>query len=447
MSVPLCASDVSALNWADPPVRRNPLNMPDPQTEPEPQVDPRSRVSGSPVHPLAALLLLVVDNLWNLGDWAVFAWIVIIPLSFLSVFFPGLLLQRYANRDTWGGAFGKGMLLGVLAAVPTSIAGTPIGVAFLTWAGVDKWRSRDKGIIDVETFSSTDVSAIAEPAGSAQKSSFDEGGNNLAIGSSPPLSQVHPTPHYFLPPPQKASRGGVLAVCALLIILCFGSGILLLKYASDTIESLADKFTRIPGLFRRPPIAEAFSASLPEFSRTVGGKLEIASFKITESFVQTDFEDFIIPLGQTKSEIRVPVTYTYHIKLHDPWNLRVTNGICIALAPAVRHGVPAIHTGGMVKKVQADFLTRLKPGADPQKRLDEFERSLTAKLWVNAGNPKYQAMVREEGRKTVGEFVRDWILKENRWKKYDIKTLRILFPDELNSPDVESLPTLIINKD
>ena len=77
-------------------------------------------------------------------------------------------------------------------------------------------------------------------------------------------------------------------------------------------------------------------------SRTVGGKLEIASFKMTEVFERTDYEDFVIPLGETRSRIRVPVTYTYHIELHDPWMLEVTNGICYVTAPKIKPGLPAI---------------------------------------------------------------------------------------------------------
>ena len=32
------------------------------------------------------------------------------------------------------------VVLGLVAAVPTSLTGTPVGMALLAWAGVDRWR-------------------------------------------------------------------------------------------------------------------------------------------------------------------------------------------------------------------------------------------------------------------------------------------------------------------
>lgn len=433
------------------------------QAEPQPiDPEPTDFKSGNPpVHPLAALLLLVVDNLWSLGDWAPFAWIVVIPLCFLSVFFPGLFLQRYANHDGWGKSIAKSLTLATLAAVPTAILGTPVGVAFLAWAGIDKWRTGRKAMeMTVDAVSGAtkpapqqviDVPAQVSSDGVVQLVSDPEVANSPTQPTpANPQSQPQPTPQteYFMPPPQKTSKVSVMLLCLLLVAMCFTAGFLVLKYAADKVEALAGKFGNLPGLFKeRDPLSAVFTASLPELSRTVGGELGIAKFKMTEVFERTDYEDFVIPLGETRSRIRVPVTYTYHIDLHDPWTLDVTNGICYVTAPKIKHGVPAIHTEGLVKKVESDFLTRFKPGLDPQKRMEQFEKTLTSRMWVNAGSPKYVAIVREDCRKTVSEFVRDWILKEDRYKKYDIETLKIIFPDEVGKEEARSLPTLIIRKD
>lgn len=93
-----------------------------------------------PIHPVAAGLLVAVDNLWNLADWAVVTWWVTVPLAFVSVFVPAVWAQRRLRRDSWGVALAKALFLGVVAAIPTSITGTPIGLALLGWAGVDRWR-------------------------------------------------------------------------------------------------------------------------------------------------------------------------------------------------------------------------------------------------------------------------------------------------------------------
>ncbi len=89
-----------------------------------------------PFHPSAAALLVVVDNLWALEDWLVLTWILTIPLSFLSVAVPTYWLQRRFRQDSRRTALLKALFFGAVAAVPTSVTGTPIGLALLAWAGV-----------------------------------------------------------------------------------------------------------------------------------------------------------------------------------------------------------------------------------------------------------------------------------------------------------------------
>ena len=91
---------------------------------------------GPPIHPLAALLLLVVDNLWNIPDFLVFDWIITVPLSFLTVSIPTFFIQRFLKKNTVGRAIAFALLLGVIAAVPTSVTGTPVGLAILAWTGI-----------------------------------------------------------------------------------------------------------------------------------------------------------------------------------------------------------------------------------------------------------------------------------------------------------------------
>ena len=87
------------------------------------------------IHPLAAVLLVIVDNLWLLADWAALLWVVTIPLCFLVVSIPSYLIQKHMNGDTTGRALAIGSLLGVLAAVPLSITGTTAGLIVLGYAG------------------------------------------------------------------------------------------------------------------------------------------------------------------------------------------------------------------------------------------------------------------------------------------------------------------------
>jgi hypothetical protein len=91
---------------------------------------------GFAVHPIAALLLLVVDNLWNLADWTILGWFITVPLSFLSVAVPTFILQRKRLLQSSGKALGWAVLLGGIAAVPFSVGGTTIGALLLAWLGI-----------------------------------------------------------------------------------------------------------------------------------------------------------------------------------------------------------------------------------------------------------------------------------------------------------------------
>jgi hypothetical protein len=107
------------------------------------EIPRRSRAS-PPVHPLAAITLLIVDNLWNLADWAVISWVVTIPLAFWSVFLPTFFLHRLKLGQSRAKAFGWAALLGGIAAVPFSVAGTAIGALLLAWLGINHLSARPK---------------------------------------------------------------------------------------------------------------------------------------------------------------------------------------------------------------------------------------------------------------------------------------------------------------
>ena len=118
-----------------PPIELEVLPPEPPFMAPPPGAEAR-RKGGVPFHPWSAVLLLVVDNLWNLADFSVIAWFITVPLCFLFVFTGTFLIQRSRNRDSLGRAFAKALILGAVAAVPFSITGTPVGLALLAWAGI-----------------------------------------------------------------------------------------------------------------------------------------------------------------------------------------------------------------------------------------------------------------------------------------------------------------------
>ena len=113
--------------------------LPPLQTGPVPPVAPPD---GYPVHALSALILVAVDSLWAIFDWVPPAWIVAIPGCFAAVFIPTYLIQRHLKNDSQGRALAFATVLAQLAAIPTPITGTPIGLGLLAWTGIGKLLGR-----------------------------------------------------------------------------------------------------------------------------------------------------------------------------------------------------------------------------------------------------------------------------------------------------------------
>ena len=93
---------------------------------------------GQPIHALSALILVAVDSLWIPGEFLMPAWIVAIPACFAAVFVPTYLIQRHLRNDSKGRALTFATILAVLAAIPTPITGTPVGLGLLAWTGLGK---------------------------------------------------------------------------------------------------------------------------------------------------------------------------------------------------------------------------------------------------------------------------------------------------------------------
>jgi hypothetical protein len=97
---------------------------------------------GQPIHALSALILVAVDSLWAVFDWVPPVWIMAIPACFAAVFVPTYLIQRHLKNDSKARALTFATMLAVLAAIPTPITGTPVGLGLLAWTGLGKILGR-----------------------------------------------------------------------------------------------------------------------------------------------------------------------------------------------------------------------------------------------------------------------------------------------------------------
>ena len=90
------------------------------------------------LHPYSGALVLLVDNVCfganvaTLGIGTLFTSIAAFCVTGTGVF----LTQRYLDKDSFGQSVAKAFLSGVLAGVPTSLAGTVFGSAVLLSSGL-----------------------------------------------------------------------------------------------------------------------------------------------------------------------------------------------------------------------------------------------------------------------------------------------------------------------
>lgn len=105
------------------------------------QIEVRHPIPPAPIHPLAALVTVALDNIFGVFEIVT---PFLIVLTSLAVFTLGsvttLFIQHYMARDSWGISIAKGLAMGILAGVPFSVTGTIFGVPLLAWAGLHEWR-------------------------------------------------------------------------------------------------------------------------------------------------------------------------------------------------------------------------------------------------------------------------------------------------------------------
>ncbi len=199
----------------------------------------------------------------------------------------------------------------------------------------------------------------------------------------------------------------------------------------------------IAAAFRSGTITNTFISAIPNFAPDSGARLELAAFEAVETMRTTDELRIawdLIPLGTTVSEIRVPVTYRYHLRLDEPWRLEVDGQSCLVHAPRIRPTLPpAIHTDRLEKFSDSGWLR-----FNEDEQMEELEHGITPLLSVRASDPTHLEMVREICRREVAVFVRSWLLLEDHWRADGFRSVTVVFADETVPESSAKAPTLVL---
>jgi hypothetical protein len=238
-------------------------------------------------------------------------------------------------------------------------------------------------------------------------------------------------------PPSPAGRRPRISGCLWTLLLlglffCGVGGVLMWKF-EDWTKAGFSWLGDLPARMISQDLTQTFRQSITEITSTEGDVLEVAVMRTDETVSRQDGKSVfnnMLSLGTTISEIRTPVVYRYHIKLSDPWRLRIEGSRCVVEAPALRPSLPpAIETQGMEKRSEAGWLR-----FNAAENLAQLERDLTPTLQQRAGEKSNLNLVREPSRKSIGEFVQKWLLKQNDPNAVKIDSIVVVFPDEVTKP-------------
>lgn len=104
------------------------------------QIETRQPIPPAPIHPLAAMVTVVLDNFFGVFE-ILDPLLILLTTSLVTVIgtVSTSLIQRYLAKDEWGAAIAKGLAMGIVAGVPFPVTGTAVGLPLLAWAGLHEW--------------------------------------------------------------------------------------------------------------------------------------------------------------------------------------------------------------------------------------------------------------------------------------------------------------------
>lgn len=175
------------------------------------------------------------------------------------------------------------------------------------------------------------------------------------------------------------------------------------------------------------PELRTMTTDEPIVMRTKGGLLEVSTIKSPERFEASQDHTILgIFVGKTITRIRVPAVFRYHIELAPEWRILLRDKTFIVVAPPVKPTLPVAIDTALLEKESSGVWSMFTGSA----LLEQLQQSITLALAKKAASPTYVQLQREAARKTVAEFVKKWLVTQERWASVASYPVRVFFADE-----------------
>ena len=168
------------------------------------------------------------------------------------------------------------------------------------------------------------------------------------------------------------------------------------------------------------------TADVPVVMHTSGGRLEVATVTATEAFkLDAPPKSLLgVDMGQTISNVQAKVVYRFHIEMAKEWPIKIQGTTAIVEAAEMKPTLPvAFDTATMEKQTRSGWAR-----FDKHENMEELERRLSPKLEERAYG--YKGLALESARKSVGDFVRTWLMKEGHSQQGAAYQVQVVFPGE-----------------
>ena len=191
-----------------------------------------------------------------------------------------------------------------------------------------------------------------------------------------------------------------------------------------------------PGPSTRPSPSGPVGIGRLEPFRTPGGTLHTNGITKTEELRQDGGKTW---RGTTSSGIRLDATYRYEIDLRSDWNFYIDDSrkVVLVVAPPIKPQLPVAVDSKTVQEWNQSGWGRF----DKWDQLQILRQEISPFLESRAKSKGYIDLARGDARKTVEEFVSDWLLKNKSQPANSEHLVKVYFADEpdIPFPDGKSL--------